>query len=395
MPVLRVLSVSHQLSHFEVPLYRLCEQDPGIAFQACYFGSSKQQRFDSDYDTIIDWGCSLTEGYQASKVETTGDVLTLARDWRADAVLFNGYSWQGALRLLGEWSLRSELGLIHRGTLNHHIDPRRPIRGRLFRAVRKYIFRRFHAHHYGGANSRRVLLQAGISEEALFFVPYSIDTQYFAARADHPDEAERARDLRRDLGWTEQNKVLSFVAQHNWFKGPDIAMEVFAAYQAIDPEARFLFVGSGRETNSMKDYARSHLSPGSYHFTGFVPSMDMTSVYLASDIIVCTSRYETWARMVNEACLCQRPCITNTRVPSSGDLVVNGVSGWVVDGIGIDDYVRALRRHFMLSPDRRRRMGERARELASMYAYEPHMDSFLSAVDYSVARARGPKGRAP
>lgn len=383
----RLLAVLPQISHFEVPFYHLCDKHPEIDFRACHFNEPVRVRYDSEYGGTIDWGLSLTDGYDACKVASPAEVRALVRDWRADAVLLYGYSWPGAIELLRHWRRPGGPGLIHRGTLSPFIDPRRPVKGRLMRPLRKYVFRMFDAHHYGGSASRQVLLEAGIKDEALFFVPFGVDTPHFAAAADDERNLAKAYELRQSLGWDDDAHVILFVAQHNWFKGPDIALRVFRAYQKCGPYARFLIVGSGRETEAMKAFAAKHLSPGTWHFTGFVPSLKMMPMYLACDIVLCTSRYETWARMVNEACLARRPCITNTRVPVSGDLVVNGVTGWVVEGRSEADYVSALSRHFSQSAEARQRMGERARETALLYSYERHMDAAVHAVRYAAEQA--------
>jgi glycosyltransferase involved in cell wall biosynthesis len=384
----KLLLVHKAPSHFEVPLYRLCADHPELDFRTCHFSEPERVRYDEDYAATIDWGLSLTQGYEAQKVDAPQDVKALARDWGADVVLIYGYSWSGAMNLIWHWHNAGGPGLIHRGTLNYFIDPRRPVKGRLMRPLRKYIFRLFDAHHYGGAYSRRVLLDAGIPDEALFFVPYGVDTAHFAAAANYEKEKTKAAELRRLLGWEESCRVILFVAQHSWVKGPDIAMRVFAEYQKQDNKARFLIVGSGRENEAMKAFASAHLHENTWHFTGFVPSLEMMVMYLACDVVLCTSRYETWARMVNEACLNRRPCITNTRVAASGDLVINGVTGWVVNGRQVNDYVMALARHFDMPQEQRQCMSERARETALLYSYERHMDSFLHAVHFAAEQAQ-------
>ena len=175
------------------------------------------------------------------------------------------------------------------------------------RPLRSPLLRLFQAHHYGGDYSRKVLLDAGADPASLFFVPYSVDSPYFAAAADDPARIAAARELRRALGWTEEDPVVLFIAQHNWFKGPDIAMQVFERVGAGHERARFLVVGSGRMTGDMQSFARDRLGSHRIHFAGYVPSAQTTPYYLLSDLVLCSSRYETWARMVNEAMLCPAP----------------------------------------------------------------------------------------
>ena len=256
----------------------------------------------------------------------------------------------------------------------------------------RMLLRLFDSHHYGGDYSRKVLLDAGVKEEALFFVPYSVDTPHFVAAADAPDRQRAGLEIREAQGWSSDDHVILFIAQHNWFKGPDIAMEVFRQVAQTDPAARFLVVGSGHMTAALKAYALQHFDLNIIHFSGFVPSGLTVAYYLASDLVICTSRYETWARMVNEAMLCRRPCVVSRVVPAAGGLIVDGENGYVVEAPEAGQFVPVIRRHFTLPQQVRQRMGEAAREKAQAFAYEPYIDNVLAAARY--AHRQSQRGKA-
>ncbi len=175
---------------------------------------------------------------------------------------------------------------MHRGTLNHHLDPRRGWKGRLLRPFRSGMLRLFHAHHYGGIYSRRVLREARISEEAMFFVPYSVDSPFFVKTADEQEAQTASVELRSRLGFSATDPVVLYVGQLNWIKGPDIAMRVLAQTQQAVPGLRALIVGDGRMSGEMRARAERSLSPGSYHFAGFVASKALVPYYLASDLVI-------------------------------------------------------------------------------------------------------------
>ena len=255
------------------------------------------------------------------------------------------------------------------------------------RPLGRLLLRLFDAHHYGGDYSRKVLLDAGAREDALFFVPYSVDTPHFSAASESPVHVIEASDIRKNQGWEQDDHVILFIAQHNWFKGPDIAMNVFRKTAESDPRARFLVVGSGQMTADMKTFAHKHLNPKTIYFAGFVPSAQTVSYYLASDLVICTSRYETWARMVNEAMLCRRPCLVSRVVPAAGGLIVHGENGYVVDAPETNQFVQAIARHFKLSREVRQRMGDAAHEKAHEFAYEPYVGNVVAAARYARAKS--------
>jgi glycosyltransferase involved in cell wall biosynthesis len=197
-----------------------------------------------------------------------------------------------------------------------------------------------------------------------------------------------AQEMRASLGWAPDDQVILFIAQHNWVKGPDIAIEVFRRAAKVNPKARFLVVGSGRMTDWMKTTAQQRLRPEVIHFAGFVPSMQTVPYYLASDLVLCTSRYETWARMVNEAMLCRRPCVVSRVVPAAGGLIVHGQNGYVVAEPEAGLVTDAIAAHFALPMAERRNMGNAAREQAQRFAYEPAMDNVVEAARYALERRR-------
>lgn len=391
---LRLAVLALAISHFEAPLFRLCAQSAGLQLKVFYVHPVKAaQRFDSDYAQQIDWGYDLLSGYDSSQVNDASGLAHAAQQWQADVILIYGYGWPGAPRIIlrNWWRGQPQ---VHRGTLNYYLDPRRPIKGRLMRPLGRLLLKLFDAHHYGGDYSRRVLLDAGAKEPSLFFVPYSVDTPHFLATAANPDQQKAASDIRATLGWASDDHVILFIAQHNWFKGPDIAMEVFQKLAKTDPKARFLVVGSGRMTESMKAAARQHLDPRNIHFAGFVPSANTVAYYLASDLVLCTSRYETWARMVNEAMLCRRPCLVSRIVPSAGGLIVHNENGYVVEQPEANQFVPVIQRHFTLSQAERRQMGDSACQRAQTFAYEPYVGNVVAAARYALARSRRSKAGA-
>jgi len=384
-PPLRLAVLTDSISHFEVPLFRLCARREELAFKVFYVQGVERQRFDSAYACRIDWGDDLLAGYDAAQGADAEALYLAARAWGADVVLVYGYSWVGALKIIGRNWWRGQ-AQIHRGTLNYFLDPRRPLKGRLMRPFRRFVLRLFDAHHYGGDYSRKVLLDAGATESSLFFVPYSVDTEHFLAASECAQTQNVARALRVEQGWADDDHVILFIAQHNWFKGPDIAVDTFRRVAEVDPRARFLVVGSGRMTGAMKGAARRCIEPGRIHFAGFVPSMQTVSYYVASDIVLCSSRYETWARMVNEAMLCRRPCVVSRVVPAAGGLIDHGVNGYVVGTPEAGLFADAIARHFALPVMERQAMGEAARKQARRFAYEPNMDNVVAAARHALVR---------
>jgi glycosyltransferase involved in cell wall biosynthesis len=380
---LKMAVCTQSISHFEVPMFRLSAQLPGLEIKVFYLDEvDVAPRFDAAYGNAIHWGGDLLEGYES---ECCGDARKLQirmAAWGADVVMIYGYAWPGAAHLIISRWLRGQ-PLIHRGTLNYYRDPRARLRSRIMRPLGRWLLGRFNAHHYGGSYSRKVLLDAGAAPESLFFVPYSVDSLSFLSKCDEPSSLEFAALIRERAGWKATDRVLLFIGQHNWIKGPDIAMEIFRQYHDIDDTARLLVVGSGSMTESMKQFTLRHGLDQSVYFSGFVPSAETVPYYLASNLVLCTSRYETWARMINEAMLCRKPCIVNHLVAASGGLVDDSVNGYVVRELTVLAYVNAITRHFSMAADERMKMGVEARRSAEKFSYEININGVLEAARYA------------
>lgn len=378
---IKVAVATQSISHFEVPLFRLIVAQM-TDIQLCVFYVDKvheREAFDVQYQQNIHWGESRLEGYPSLLCATPAQMRKHITKWMPDVVMIYGYAWPGAIRLILE-NLLAGIPMIHRGTLNYHKDPRQNYKSYLFRPFRNIIFRLIQSHHYGGVYSRHVLKNAGISDESMFFVPYSVDSPFFLRSSEDEGTISSSNELRRALKWRPEDPVILYIGQHNWIKGPDIAIEVFIDFQKIFPAAKFIIVGSGSMTREMKTKAEGHLCPDSYFFAGFIPSKKTVKYYLASDVVIFTSRYETWARAVNEAMLCKRPCITNNIIAASGGLVENAINGFVVDGLQPEAYVKALKSFFDLTTDKKELMGKNARIKAIEYSYEEHIDGLFQSI---------------
>jgi glycosyltransferase involved in cell wall biosynthesis len=385
--MLKVAIVAPTISHFEVPLFRIAANMQGLDVHVFHNDLRDDAFADADYGTTIHWGEQLKAGYANTGFATVTDLKAAVMDWSPDVAMLYGYAWKGAVGLLAQLR-RAGIPIVHRGLLTPYFNTRQnPILTRVWRLFQPALLKCFHAHHYGGSYSETVLKRAGIEKAHSYFVPFSVDTPYFASQADSSDEIAAARDLRRRLGWAEHNPVLLFLCQHSWFKAPDVMMRVAVEAQSRHPALKLIMAGSGKMTEDLKIYAEQHLTAGSYHFPGYVSSKSTMPYYLAADLVLFPSRYDTWSRGVNEAMLARRPCIVSRIVPAAGGLVEEGENGYVVDPLEPGPFVARIDEFLSLSPERRAAMGEAARTRAQYFSYEAHADELRRSFVETAERA--------
>lgn len=383
---MRVAIVTQVLSHFEVPLYRLIAGLPDLTCQVFHTDQSAETFFDADYGTTVDWGEQLRSSYSNRGFFSVGDLEPELLEWEPDVVMLCGYAWPGALGLLLRLR-RKRIPVIHRGTISHLPDPRaKGLKARIKRLLRPAVLRLFDAHLYGGRFNEIALERAGVPDSHRYFVPFSIDTGYFSAKADAPEEQAKARDIRVRHGWASDDPVLLQIGQLAWVKGADLTVDITARIQADLPKARLLVVGDGPERAGIEAAAAQRLIPGSFAFAGFVPSKETTACYLASDLVLFPSRYETWARAVNEAMLCRRPCLVTRYVAASGGLVEDGETGLVAADCAPQNIAAQAAGFLRRTPETRTGMGAAARKRALYFSYEAHLDTLHRGFFETAAR---------
>jgi glycosyltransferase involved in cell wall biosynthesis len=371
---MKVAIVTPTLSHFEVPLFRLAASLDGLDVRVFHTDLREDTFLDKDYSTLINWGENMRRGYPNTGFDSIRQLHAAVLDWSPRVVLQYGYFWKGAFGLLARMRLHG-IPVVHRGLLTPYFNTQQNlIVTHVWRRVQPLLLRRFQAHHYGGSYSEAVLEAAGIPRDERYFVPYSVDSPYFSKLADDPEQALRAVQLKRSLGWPDDSPVLLFMCQHSWFKAPDVMMRVAAKAQRLIPDVKLVMAGSGRMTEELKSYAAAHLFAGSYHFPGYVSSKHTMPYYLAADLVLFPSRYDTWSRGVNEAMLARRPCIVSRIVPAAGGLVDHETNGYVVDSLEPAQFVELVMKFLLMPVQERRRMGEAARMRAEEFSYEAHVD---------------------
>jgi glycosyltransferase involved in cell wall biosynthesis len=149
-------------------------------------------------------------------------------------------------------------------------------------------------------------------------------------------------------------------------------------------DARLLLVvaGEGRERGqlaALADELSVRLVLG-----GDVDWERIVELYVAADVFALLSEREPWAVVVNEAAACGLPLVLSERVGAAHDLLSDGENGALVPAGDVGAAAAALR-ELASDPELRRRQGERSRELARDWGYEPSVEGFLEAVREAVA----------
>lgn len=250
--------------------------------------------------------------------------------------------------------------------------PETSLVGRLRNLIRGWLMRSASQILCIGSAAAREYQQLGVPAEKLAVLPYCCDL----ARYDAVDEADIAR-WRSTQGLSDQC-VFLFSGQLIDRKGVDTLLSAFGRLAEEDPACVLLILGEGpRRASFEQSVAARHRSR--VRFLGHLPQAELPTVFRAADVFVFPSRHDGWAVVINEACAACLPVIATPQTGATHDLVEPLRSGYVVEADDIDGFYSAMAA-LARTPDDRRRMGRRSRELVEQFSPAHGAATFAACV---------------
>jgi len=189
-----------------------------------------------------------------------------------------------------------------------------------------------------------------------------IDTEWF-----DPQYVGRRRSKVREEQRIGQGDMGILFASHNWrMKGLATLIRSMATLKRKRIDAVLMVVGNGKKQKRFEAKARSAGVLDRMRFVGKVP--DVRPFYGAADVCCHPTFFDACARVTMEAMAAGLPVIT-TRSNGSGEILTDGREGFII-GSASDDAALAEALSRLANEDRRRAMGQAARELALQYPPE-------------------------
>lgn len=370
---------THPIQYF-APLYRRIAESSEIDITVYYCSrqSVTAHAVDEGFGRPVVWDVPLLHGYRHGFLANLwgeigaergffglinpGIVLELFRG-RYDALWVHGhYPFTHLLAILAaklagvRVFMRSETHLVlQRSGL------KRVLRGPLM----KLLYRMCDACLYIGSRNRDFYRHHGVPEEKLFFVPYTVDNEFFASLV-AASAPERSR-LKAELGIAAGVPVILFASKLIPRKRAGDLLAAYARLRAQGIDAALVIIGSGSEYAQLKEDARSSGIPA-VHFLGFVNQSELPRYFSMADVFVLPSADEPWGLIINEAMCSGLPIVTTREVGASADLVRPGETGFVYEAGDIDTLEQCLTR-LVRSPELRVRLGANGRTFMNGWSY--------------------------
>ena len=175
------------------------------------------------------------------------------------------------------------------------------------------------------------------------------------------DRAICRAEIRKRFGFDDEAVILLFVSMNFELKGLDNIMAGVARTKAKFPAAplKLLVVGKG----NVRKYKRLAESLGIGNDIAFagIWKENIEQVYLAADIFVMLSSFDTFGMAVLEAMAASLPVVISHNVGAK-DLVIDGRNGFIV--VREDIAALSARIIFLLKKENQKVMGEEAHKVA-------------------------------
>ena len=185
----------------------------------------------------------------------------------------------------------------------------------------------------------------------------------------NPDLKKQKDYFKKELQIDKDTLTLLFMGNGFERKGLACLIEAVAHMRDRIP-VTVLVAGIDKKAEYFKKRAVDAGCPEKIRFLGY--QTDVASLYGAADLFVCPSFFDPIANVVLEALYTGTPVITGHQV-GGGELIENGVNGFVVDNYNPDTLVQAILAYY--ESGEKDKMGIAAHHAAAPYRWDLHMDS--------------------
>ncbi|TWT96287.1 glycosyltransferase family 4 protein [Neorhodopirellula pilleata] len=322
----RLAIVSTHPIQYNAPWFRMLAQHPQVDLHAFYtwHGGDKSMH-DPGFGRIVKWDIPLTEGYEytvcppSKRIERRSfwnmdspDLIPKLMAWNPDCVLVIGWNFRSHVRCMRRFSGKLPVWFRGDSTL---LDKRSSLTSFIRSALLRRIYANVDKALAVGQNNRDYFITHGFSRDNISLVPHAIDNDRFSELA-HDDDA---CELRHELGFSDDQVVVSFIGKIETKKAPLQLVQTFLQAAEQREELRLLMVGNGPLDSELSKLVGN---ASSIVCLPFQNQSQVPVVYRIGDVTCLPSLYnETWGLCLNESMASGRCVIASDRVGAARDLI--------------------------------------------------------------------------
>jgi glycosyltransferase involved in cell wall biosynthesis len=374
---------SHPIQ-YQAPFFREISLNKGIELKVFFEKKDSVNPsgfFDKQFNRKIKWDIPLLGGYDFYFIRNIFDFYKNLKKEKPDAVLILGWdSFYKIFVIFFSKLFKTKIFIRSENPLNQE-KIKSGLKQWIKKIILKMLFKRISAFLFIGKQNKNFYKSYGISEEKLFFTPYTVDNKRL--QSSYNNLKPKKNNFRARLGIKEEDIVILFVGKFIHKKRPLHLLEAYKKVLNLDKnnnKIHLVFVGEGELRIEMENYInKNNLSY--VHLVGFKNQTELPEYYTMSDMFILPSGVgETWGLVTNEAMNFELPIIISDMPGSGYDLVKDGENGYMFQLGNIDDLSNKI---FKLVKDKEKRekFGEKSFEFIKNYNYEKDVEGILKALN--------------
>jgi UDP-glucose:(heptosyl)LPS alpha-1,3-glucosyltransferase len=221
-----------------------------------------------------------------------------------------------------------------------------------------------------------------INPDKVAVINHGVDLNDYAQH--NKDSVRNA--IRHELGINITDPVILFVSMNFEIKGLDDILFSLAKLKAQNRKFKLIVAGKGN-IKKYKKMAQDVQIISDVIFTGPVNKDKIIKLYLASDLYIMLSKFDTFGNVVLEAMAAGLPAIISSTVGAK-DLVQEGENGFIVDNTSDIDYI-AAKIALLLDGNNRLRMSDAAWQTATQNTWDDVTRKYAAIYENILAQKRG------
>ena len=245
---------------------------------------------------------------------------------------------------------------------------------------------------YNG-NCKKFVAVSNLTKD-IFLQEYKINPDRVAVinhGVDLNDYAQHNKDsvrnaIRHELGINITDPVILFVSMNFEIKGLDDILFSLAKLKAQNRKFKLIVAGKGNIKKYTK-MAQNYQIISDVTFTGPVNKEKIIRMYLASDLYIMLSKFDTFGNVVLEAMAAGLPVIISSNVGAK-DLVQEGKNGFIVSNTSDSDYI-AAKIALLLDENIRRQLAEASYKTAAQNTWDDVAKKYAAIYENILAKHRG------
>lgn len=191
------------------------------------------------------------------------------------------------------------------------------------------------------AGQKERLVQKGVDKNKIRIISTPVDIDYF---------------LNYQGNKFHDTKNILFVGRLESVKNLDWFLDVFEDIKNRYKNVKFVIIGKGSQENNLKFKASD-----SVEFLGHLAQEEIIKYYYNSDIIVLSSKSESFGKVLVEANACAKP-VVSTATTGAKEIIQDGYNGFLVP-IGDVEKMAEKILYLLNNPEKAKEMGQNGRKL--------------------------------